>query len=141
MPDHEEGVQSGVCTLLFMQLAEERVHSARWYLTHDHAVKLRSMQQLGSLHICCCKLHSQNGAAQQPCLQQLDCVQHSHIVAIKTSGNVFSHEAVHQFNVKMKSWRDLITDEPFTKQDIITVQVRLLQFKLHWSSVSTTRYF
>jgi hypothetical protein len=51
-------------------------------------------------------------------------LQHSHIVAIKTSGNVFSHEAVQQFNVKMKSWRDLITDEPFTRADILTIQAR-----------------
>lgn len=53
-------------------------------------------------------------------------LQHSHIVAIKTSGNVFSHEAVQQFNVKLKSWRDLLTEEPFTRADILTIQVRSL---------------
>lgn len=50
-------------------------------------------------------------------------VQFSHIVAIKTSGNVFSYEAVQQFNVKLKSWHDLITDVAFTKDDIIHIQV------------------
>eukprot|EP00892_Ulva_mutabilis_P002464 jgi/Ulvmu1/12218/UM086_0008.1 len=48
--------------------------------------------------------------------------QFSHIVAIKTSGNVFSFEAVQQFNIKLKSWHDLITDESFTKNDIIHIQ-------------------
>jgi hypothetical protein len=49
-------------------------------------------------------------------------LQFSHIVAIKTSGNVFSYEAVQQFNIKLKSWRDLLSDDDFTKQDIIHIQ-------------------
>lgn len=51
-------------------------------------------------------------------------MQHSHIVAIRTSGNVFAYDSVQQFNVKLKSWRDLITDEPFTRKDIIHIQAR-----------------
>ncbi|KAI1233004.1 hypothetical protein IHE44_0006194 [Lamprotornis superbus] len=46
----------------------------------------------------------------------------SHIVAIKTTGNVFAYEAVEQLNIKPKSYKDLLTDEPFTRQDIITLQ-------------------
>ncbi|XP_063820847.1 RING-type E3 ubiquitin-protein ligase PPIL2 [Pseudophryne corroboree] len=46
----------------------------------------------------------------------------SHIVAISTTGNVFSNEAVEQLNIKPKSYKDLLTDEPFTRQDIITLQ-------------------
>uniref|UniRef100_A0A3P8ZXL2 RING-type E3 ubiquitin transferase n=1 Tax=Esox lucius TaxID=8010 RepID=A0A3P8ZXL2_ESOLU len=46
----------------------------------------------------------------------------SHIVANKVTGNVFSHEAVEQLNIKTKSYRDLLSDEPFTRQDIITLQ-------------------
>uniref|UniRef100_A0A674N1X5 RING-type E3 ubiquitin-protein ligase PPIL2 n=1 Tax=Takifugu rubripes TaxID=31033 RepID=A0A674N1X5_TAKRU len=46
----------------------------------------------------------------------------SHIVANKVTGNVFSHEAVEQLNFKTKSFKDLLTDEPFTKKDIITLQ-------------------
>ncbi|CAG0882626.1 unnamed protein product [Cyprideis torosa] len=47
---------------------------------------------------------------------------HSHIVAIKTTGNVFSYEAVQQLNWKTGNLKDLLTDEPFTKSDIITLQ-------------------
>ncbi|MCL4138148.1 UNVERIFIED_CONTAM: hypothetical protein GTU68_022251, partial [Idotea baltica] len=46
----------------------------------------------------------------------------SHVVAIKTTGNVFSYEAVDQLNIKAKNWRDLLTDESFTRADIITIQ-------------------
>uniref|UniRef100_A0A4W4F2P3 RING-type E3 ubiquitin-protein ligase PPIL2 n=1 Tax=Electrophorus electricus TaxID=8005 RepID=A0A4W4F2P3_ELEEL len=46
----------------------------------------------------------------------------SHIVANRVTGNVFSHEAVEQLNIKTKNYKDLLTDEPFTRQDIITLQ-------------------
>uniref|UniRef100_A0A3Q2V2P4 Peptidylprolyl isomerase (cyclophilin)-like 2 n=1 Tax=Haplochromis burtoni TaxID=8153 RepID=A0A3Q2V2P4_HAPBU len=46
----------------------------------------------------------------------------SHIVANKVTGNVFSYEAVEQLNIKTKSFKDLLTDEPFTRKDIITLQ-------------------
>uniref|UniRef100_A0A8C1C9A4 RING-type E3 ubiquitin transferase n=2 Tax=Cyprinus carpio TaxID=7962 RepID=A0A8C1C9A4_CYPCA len=46
----------------------------------------------------------------------------SHIVANKVTGNVFSYEAVEQLNIKTKSYKDLLTDEPFTRQDLITLQ-------------------
>ncbi|XP_075960485.1 RING-type E3 ubiquitin-protein ligase PPIL2 [Anarhichas minor] len=46
----------------------------------------------------------------------------SHFVAIKVTGNVFSNEAVEQLNIKTKSFKDLLTDEPFTRKDIIVLQ-------------------
>ncbi|BES87291.1 Rtf2 RING-finger [Nesidiocoris tenuis] len=47
---------------------------------------------------------------------------HSHVVAIATTGNVFSYEAVDRLNLKPKMWKDLLNDEPFQKKDIITLQ-------------------
>ncbi len=47
--------------------------------------------------------------------------QNSHIIAIKTTGNVFSYEAIEQLNIKAKNFKDLLTDEPFTKKDMITI--------------------
>uniref|UniRef100_A0A8B9IVG8 PPIase cyclophilin-type domain-containing protein n=1 Tax=Amazona collaria TaxID=241587 RepID=A0A8B9IVG8_9PSIT len=52
----------------------------------------------------------------------------SHIVAIKTTGNVFAYEAVEQLNIKPKSYKDLLTDEPFTRQDIVTLQLSHICF-------------
>ncbi|KAG4079401.1 hypothetical protein HA402_008093 [Bradysia odoriphaga] len=48
--------------------------------------------------------------------------KNSHIVAIATTGNVFSFEAVDQLNIKTKNWKDLVNDEAFTRKDIITIQ-------------------
>ncbi|ORY78083.1 cyclophilin-like domain-containing protein [Leucosporidium creatinivorum] len=48
--------------------------------------------------------------------------EHTHIVAIKSSGNVFARESVDRLNVKPSHWFDLVTDEPFTRKDIITLQ-------------------
>jgi hypothetical protein len=59
----------------------------------------------------------------------------SHLVAIATTGNVYSFESVDKFNIQVcknkaniylwqaKHWKDLLTDEPFTRKDIITIQV------------------
>ncbi|CAG8490353.1 6447_t:CDS:10 [Acaulospora colombiana] len=47
---------------------------------------------------------------------------HTHIVAIRTTGNVYTYEAIERLNIKSKNWKDLLTDEPFTRKDIITIQ-------------------
>ncbi|BFZ64350.1 cyclophilin peptidyl-prolyl cis-trans isomerase Cyp8 [Saitoella coloradoensis] len=46
----------------------------------------------------------------------------THLVAIKTSGNVFTYDTVQRLNIKAKNWHDLVTDEEFTKKDIVTIQ-------------------
>lgn len=77
----------------------------------------------------------------------------THIVAVRTTGNVFCYEvgftlllrsylnsvnkfknkmwnynepdlqAIKELNLKTKNWLELLTDEPFTKNDLITIQV------------------
>ena len=46
----------------------------------------------------------------------------SHIVAIRTTGNVYSYEAVEELNIKPKNYADLLTNEKFTRKDIICLQ-------------------
>ncbi|VDM91751.1 unnamed protein product [Litomosoides sigmodontis] len=46
----------------------------------------------------------------------------SHIVAISQTGNVYSLEAIEELNLKPGHLRDLLTDEPFQRKDIITLQ-------------------
>jgi peptidyl-prolyl cis-trans isomerase-like protein 2 len=46
----------------------------------------------------------------------------THIVALKISGNVFSWDTIERLNIKPKNWRDLVTDEEFSRKDIITLQ-------------------
>jgi peptidyl-prolyl cis-trans isomerase-like protein 2 len=47
---------------------------------------------------------------------------HTTIVAIRTSGHVYAKEAIDELCIKPKHWADLLTDEPFTRADIITIQ-------------------
>ncbi|KAH6784740.1 plant U-box 49 [Perilla frutescens var. hirtella] len=46
----------------------------------------------------------------------------THIVAVKTTGNVFCYEAIKELNIKTKNWKELLTDEPFSREDLITIQ-------------------
>jgi len=48
----------------------------------------------------------------------------SHIVAIRheDSANVFAYDTVERLNIKATMWRDLVSDEDFTRKDIITLQ-------------------
>ena len=46
----------------------------------------------------------------------------THIVAIRTSGNVYAWEAVEELNIKPRFMRDLLTDQSFTRKDIIHIQ-------------------
>ncbi|XP_072024376.1 RING-type E3 ubiquitin-protein ligase PPIL2-like [Amphiura filiformis] len=46
----------------------------------------------------------------------------SHIVAVKTTGNVFAYEAVEELNIKTKNWKELLTDETFVRKDLIVLQ-------------------
>ena len=48
--------------------------------------------------------------------------ENTHIVAIKTTGNVYCWEAVDELCLKPKNMRDLQTDQPFTRKDIIHLQ-------------------
>ncbi|XP_067951682.1 RING-type E3 ubiquitin-protein ligase PPIL2-like [Watersipora subatra] len=48
--------------------------------------------------------------------------ENTHVVAIKTTGNVYAMEAVERLNIKAKHWKDLMNDESFTRADIITIQ-------------------
>ncbi len=46
----------------------------------------------------------------------------THIAAIKSTGNVFSYEAIEELNIKPKSFKDLLSDEPFLRKDILILQ-------------------
>jgi peptidyl-prolyl cis-trans isomerase-like protein 2 len=46
----------------------------------------------------------------------------THIVALKKSGNVFAWDTIERLNIKAKNWQDLVSDEEFTRKDIITLQ-------------------
>lgn len=47
---------------------------------------------------------------------------HTAIAAIKTTGNVYARESIDRLNLKPNNLHDLLTDEPFTRKDVITLQ-------------------
>jgi len=48
----------------------------------------------------------------------------THIVAIRhgASANVFAFDTVERLNIKAKMWKDLVSDEEFSRKDILTLQ-------------------
>ncbi|GAA5849200.1 hypothetical protein JCM8547_006476 [Rhodosporidiobolus lusitaniae] len=46
---------------------------------------------------------------------------HTAIAAVKTTGNVYARESIDRLNIKPGNMNDLLTDEPFTRKDIITL--------------------
>ncbi|EXJ78644.1 peptidyl-prolyl cis-trans isomerase-like 2 [Capronia coronata CBS 617.96] len=48
----------------------------------------------------------------------------THIVAIRhgDSANVFAYDTIERLNIKPKTWRDLMSDEEFSRKDMITLQ-------------------
>ncbi|KAF2759125.1 peptidyl-prolyl cis-trans isomeras-like protein-like 2 [Pseudovirgaria hyperparasitica] len=46
----------------------------------------------------------------------------SHIVALGNTGNVFTWDTIDRLNIKAKNWKDLVSEEDFTRKDLITLQ-------------------
>eukprot|EP01084_Bolivina_argentea_P231495 390381_1 len=46
----------------------------------------------------------------------------SYIVTIRTTGNVYSYDAIKELNIKKNDYKDLMDNTPFTQDDIITIQ-------------------
>eukprot|EP00112_Aurelia_sp_Birch-Aquarium-sp1_P000565 Seg1054.3 transcript_id=Seg1054.3/GoldUCD/mRNA.D3Y31 product="RING-type E3 ubiquitin-protein ligase PPIL2" protein_id=Seg1054.3/GoldUCD/D3Y31 len=49
-------------------------------------------------------------------------LQYFELLMFISSGSVYSYEAVEKLNIKPKNFKDLLTDEEFTRKDIITIQ-------------------
>eukprot|EP00271_Cylindrocystis_brebissonii_P011161 TRINITY_DN2800_c0_g3_i1.p1 TRINITY_DN2800_c0_g3~~TRINITY_DN2800_c0_g3_i1.p1 ORF type:complete len:638 (+),score=168.47 TRINITY_DN2800_c0_g3_i1:54-1967(+) len=79
-------------------------------------------QQLAAKDLITLHFHKNSeGQYECPVLNKVF-TEFTHIVAVKTTGNVFCYEAVRELNIKAKNWRELLTDEPFTREDILTLQ-------------------
>ena len=46
----------------------------------------------------------------------------THIVALRNTGNVFAWDTVERLNIKAKNWKDLVSEEDFSRKDIVTLQ-------------------
>lgn len=48
--------------------------------------------------------------------------EHTHIVAVWTSGNVYAMEAIDELNFKPKHMVDLVSGQPFKRKDVVSLQ-------------------
>ncbi len=46
----------------------------------------------------------------------------THLVALRNTGNVFVYDTIERLNIKAKNWRDMVSEEEFSRKDIITLQ-------------------
>lgn len=65
--------------------------------------------------------------------------ENTHVVAIKTTGNVYSYEAVETLCIKAKSMLDLLDNTPFTRADIITLQGQCAPDQNYWQHAQRCR--
>eukprot|EP01080_Neovahlkampfia_damariscottae_P012066 gene12066-5560_t len=70
------------------------------------------------------KLHlKKNSKGDYECpITHNELTEYTKIAAIKTSGNVYTYEAIEEMNLKMNQMKDFLTGEEFTKDDIIILQ-------------------
>jgi len=88
----------------------------------EHGVHPITGKKLTKKHLIKLKFHKNaNGKFACPVVST-EFNQYTHIVAIATTGNVYSYKAIKELNYKHKNMRDLLEDEPFTKQDVIHIQ-------------------
>lgn len=48
--------------------------------------------------------------------------KHSRIAFIKVTGNVFLLDTIEELNYKAKCWKDLVSEENFIREDVVTIQ-------------------
>ena len=96
------------------------MHAVPYVRTHGrHPV---SGEPLGLKDLTTLTFHK-NGEGRYECpVLNKEFTNSTHIVAVKTTGNVYCFEAIDELCVKPKNWRDLLTDEKFTRKDLVTIQ-------------------
>lgn len=77
---------------------------------------------------CCCKDYRECVLLWGILHLQVPCIWPSHtslfqLLKILPFPVIFIMQAIKELNLKTKNWRELLTDEPFTKDDLITIQV------------------
>ena len=112
--------QDPVCTPEGQIFDHENI--IRWLLNHDaNPTNGKSLRQADLI-----KLNfAQNDAGDfvDPVTFK-EFTDNSHVVAVRhaDSANVFAYDTLERLNFKPKMWRDLVSDEEFTKKDLIVLQ-------------------
>lgn len=106
--------KDGFCYVFERDLVLEFLEKFHIHPVTGHKVTAKDLIEL--------KLHkNEEGHYHCPVIYKLF-NQHSKIVANRKTGHVYSFEAIQQLNLKPNNLRDLLTDEVFEKDDIVTIQ-------------------
>lgn len=111
---------SPVCTSEGLIFDHENI--LRWLINHDtNPVNGRPLKQSDLIKLQFAK--NEAGEYVDPVTFK-SFTDNSHIVAVRhgESANVFSYDTVERLNIKAKMWRDLVSDEEFTRKDLVTLQ-------------------
>lgn len=54
-----------------------------------------------------------------------DCPLNCILISLHVTVGMLLAQAIKELNIKTKNWKELLTDEPFSREDIITIQVRI----------------
>lgn len=94
----------------------------RWLLKHDtNPTNGKSLKQQDLIKLNFAK--NDSGEYVDPVTYKVF-TDNTHIVGVRhgDSANVFAYDTVERLNIKAKMWRDLVSDEEFSRKDIITLQ-------------------
>ncbi|RMD40582.1 hypothetical protein DV735_g4540, partial [Chaetothyriales sp. CBS 134920] len=109
-----------VCTAEGLVFDHENI--IRWLMQHDtNPVTGKPLKRSDLITLSLAK--NDAGELVDPVTYKV-LTDNTHVVAIRhgDSANVFAWDTIERLNIKAKSWKDLVSDEPFTRQDIITLQ-------------------
>jgi peptidyl-prolyl cis-trans isomerase-like 2 len=94
----------------------------RWLLKHDtNPTNGQPLKQQDLIKLNIAK--NENGEYVDPVTFKVF-TDNTHIVAVRhgESAHVFAYDTIERLNIKPKMWRDLVSDEEFSRADLITLQ-------------------
>jgi peptidyl-prolyl cis-trans isomerase-like 2 len=109
-----------VCTADGLIFDHENI--IRWLMTHDtNPVNGRPLKNSDLIKLQFAK-NDENEYVDPVTFKVF--TDNTHIVAVRhdDSANAFAYDTVERLNIKAKMWRDLVSDEEFSRKDIITLQ-------------------
>ncbi|KAK5078843.1 cyclophilin peptidyl-prolyl cis-trans isomerase Cyp8 [Lithohypha guttulata] len=112
--------QTPVCTPGGQIFDHENI--IRWLLNHD--TNPTNGQPLRQSDLIKLNFAQNEGGGYVDPVTFKEFTDNTHMIAIRhgPSANVFAYDTVERLNFKPKMWNDLVSDEEFTKRDIITLQ-------------------
>jgi peptidyl-prolyl cis-trans isomerase-like 2 len=109
-----------VCTVDGLIFDHENI--IRWLMKHDtNPINGQPLKQSDLIKLVFAK--NDSGEYVDPVTYKV-LTDNTHIIAVRhgDSANTFAYDTVERLNFKPKMWKDLVSDEEFSRKDVITLQ-------------------